>query len=214
MFLKLPPADVRDTQKDFAVQVPSRTSQNTIERFEKIALVHSGFMLNLARKLTGNEAHAEDLYQDTYFKAFRSFESFNGESRCRAWLKKIMINTFINMYNRRQKVVFCHKDDEAFNQFPAEPLENQPDCERSDHDSLLRELVSDEVKKSLMLLPESYRTVVIMYDMLGFSYKEVARKVQAPMGTIKSRLFRGRTALKENLQQYYNEFNGGNDLTG
>jgi len=62
---------------------------NGDNRFEKIALAHSGFMLNLARKLTGNEAHAEDLYQDTYFKAFRSFDKFSGESRCRAWLKKI-----------------------------------------------------------------------------------------------------------------------------
>jgi len=185
---------------------------NGDNRFEKIALAHSGFMLNLARKLTGNEAHAEDLYQDTYFKAFRSFDKFSGESRCRAWLKKIMINTFINMYNRRQKVVFCYQADEVFNQFPAAPLKNQPDCERLDHDSLLRELVSDEVKKSLMLLPEPYRTVVIMYDMLGLTYKEVARKVQAPMGTVKSRLFRGRAALKENLQQYYNEFNGRNGL--
>jgi len=196
------------------MQVSSQTSRNSsVDRFEKIALAHSGFMLNLARRLTGNEAHAEDLYQDTYFKAFRSFDKFSGESRCRAWLKKIMINTFINMYNRRQKVVFCHQDDEVFSQFPAVPSENQPDCEKFDHDSLLREFVSDEVKKSLMLLPESYRTVVIMYDMLGLSYKEVARKVQAPMGTVKSRLFRGRTALKENLQQYYIESNGKNIIT-
>jgi len=188
------------------MQVSSQASPpDSANRFEKIALAHSSFMRNLARKLTGNETHAEDLYQDTYFKAFRSFEKFEGDSRCRAWLKKIMINTFINMYNRKQKVVFCNQDDEIFNQVPAVPFKNQPDCDRLDQDSLLREFVSDEVKKSLMLLPESYRTVVIMYDMLGLSYKEVARKVQAPMGTIKSRLFRGRIALKENLRQYFPE---------
>lgn len=165
-------------------------------------------MLNLARKLTGDISHADDLYQDTYFKAFRSFDSFNGESKCRAWLKKIMINTFINMYNRKQKVIFYYQDDESFNQFRATPTRRQPDCDRLNHDSLLREFVSDEVKRSLMLLPESYRTVVIMYDMLGLTYKEVARKVQAPIGTVKSRLFRGRTALKENLQHYYLKTNG------
>lgn len=186
------------------MQDSSRTSVNRdADRFNEIALAHSTFLLNLARKLTGNEALAEDLYQDTYFKAFRSFDSFNGESRCRAWLKRIMINTFINMYNRKQKVIFYNQTEEEFNQYPAAPDKNQPDCERIDQDSLLREFVSDEVRSSLMLLPESYRTVVIMYDMLGLSYKEVARKVQAPMGTIKSRLFRGRTALKENLRQYY-----------
>jgi len=182
---------------------PQTTDRPTAERFEKIAMVHSAFLLNLARKLTGNEALAEDLFQDTYFKAFRSFDTFNGESRCRAWLKRIMINTFINMYNRKQKVIFYNQTEEEFNQYAAIPDSNQPDCDRIDQDSLLREFVSDEVRSSLMLLPESYRTVVIMYDMLGLSYKEVARKVQAPMGTIKSRLFRGRTALKENLQQYY-----------
>ncbi|UCC80019.1 MAG: sigma-70 family RNA polymerase sigma factor [Candidatus Zixiibacteriota bacterium] len=190
------------------MQVSSQISGRNIARFERVALAHSGFMLNLARKLTGDRSHADDLYQDTYFKAFRSFDSFNGESKCRAWLKKIMINTFINMYNRKQKVIFCYQDDDSFNQFQAAPSGRQPDCEKVDHDSLLREFVSDEVKRSLMLLPESYRTVVIMYDMLGLTYKEVARKVQAPIGTVKSRLFRGRTALKENLQHYYLKTNG------
>jgi RNA polymerase sigma-70 factor (ECF subfamily) len=189
------------------MQVSSTTSRAGIARFEKIALVHSGFMLNFARKLTGNETHAEDLYQDTYYKAFKSFDKFNGEAKCRAWLKKIMINTFINMYNRKQKVIFCQQDDDAFNQFQATPVKRQPDDDRIDQDSLLKEFVSDEVKRSLMLLPESYRTVVIMYDMLGWSYKEVARKVSAPMGTVKSRLFRGRTALKENLRHYYPDSN-------
>jgi RNA polymerase sigma-70 factor (ECF subfamily) len=191
-------------KRGIVMQVSSQTTTHAgVERFEKVAMAHSAFLLNLARKLTGNEALAEDLYQDTYFKAFRSFDTFSGDSRCRAWLKRIMINTFINMYNRKQKVIFYNQTEEEFNQYPAAPKSNQPDCERIDQDELLRKFVSDEVRSSLMLLPESYRTVVIMYDMLGLSYKEVARKVQAPMGTIKSRLFRGRTALKENLQQYY-----------
>jgi RNA polymerase sigma-70 factor (ECF subfamily) len=193
-------------RRGFAMQVSSRSSHRRAARFEEIALVHSGFMLNLARKLTGDESWAEDLYQDTYYKAFKSFHKFSGDAKCRAWLKRIMINTFINMYNRKQKVIFYYLDDSNFDRHQASPANKQPDDDIFDLETILREFVSDEVKKSLMLLPESYRTVVIMYDMLGWSYKEVARKVKAPMGTVKSRLFRGRIALKENLQQYYDEF--------
>lgn len=185
------------------MQASSMTSRRNAARFERIALAHSGFMLNLARKLTGDETHAEDLYQDTYFKAFRSFDKFTGEAKCRAWLKRIMINTFINMYNRKQKVIFYYTADDEFDRFQASPTENEPYYDIPDTDSLLRELVNDEIRRSLMLLPKPYRTVVIMYDMLGFTYNEVARKVKAPLGTVKSRLFRGRNALKVNLQRYY-----------
>jgi RNA polymerase sigma-70 factor (ECF subfamily) len=169
------------------------------ERFEKLALAHSSFMLNLARKLTRDETGAEDLYQDTLFKAFRSFDSFRGDSLCRAWLKRIMINTYINMYNRKQKITFYSQDDESFDNLPAELPLNHPDPDNLDQDSFLREFVCDEVKRSLMLLPPSHRTVIIMFDMLGLSYSEIARRVRAPMGTVKSRLFRGRVALKQNL---------------
>ena len=190
------------------MQASSMTSHEIAARFERIALAHSGFMLNLARKLTGNETHAEDLYQDTYYKAFRSFDKFDGEAKCRAWLKRIMINTFINMYNRKQKVVFYYATDEDFDRFEAAKIDIERPFDTIDPDSFLRESVSDEIKRSLMLLPESYRTVVIMYDMLGLTYKEIALKVKAPLGTVKSRLFRGRSALKLNLQRYYNDTGG------
>jgi RNA polymerase sigma-70 factor (ECF subfamily) len=179
------------------------TSDRTGERFERLALPHSAFMLNLARRLTRDETGAEDLYQDTFFRAFRSFDSFRGESLCRAWLKRIMINTYINMYNRKQKVTFYSQDDEIFDQYPALLSASYPDPDNFDQESFLREFVSDEVRKSLMQLPDSHRTVIIMFDMLGLSYREIACRVKAPMGTVKSRLFRGRLTLKRNLLNFF-----------
>ena len=187
------------------------TAIETGERFEKLALPHSAFMLNLARRLTRDETGAEDLFQDTIYKAYRSFDSFRGDSLCRAWLKRIMINTYINMYNRKQKVVFCSHDDDTFEQFPSVVSIRYPDPDNLDQKSFLREFVSDEVRKSLMQLPETHRTVIIMFDMLGLSYKEISQKVRAPMGTVKSRLFRGRLSLKRNLMNYRTEFNSGGE---
>lgn len=186
------------------MQESSKSGKNrTGERFERLALPHSAFMLNLARRLTRDETGAEDLYQDTFFKAYRSFDSFRGESLCRAWLKRIMINTYINMYNRKQKITFYNQDDDTFDQFPAVISLNYPDPDDFDQESYLRAYVSDEVRKSLMQLPDAHRTVIIMFDMLGLSYREISRRVKAPMGTIKSRLFRGRLALKQNLLNIY-----------
>lgn len=179
------------------------TENRTGERFERLALPHSAFMLNLARRLTRDETGAEDLYQDTLFKAFRSFDSFRGESLCRAWLKRIMINTYINMYNRKQKITFYSQNDDDFDQYPAVISLSYPDPDDFDQESYLREFVSDEVRKSLMQLPDAHRTVIIMFDMLGLSYREISRRVKAPMGTVKSRLFRGRLALKQNLLNFY-----------
>ncbi len=185
---------------------PERLNRNNNDRFEELALVHSGFMLNFARRLTRNETHAEDLFQDTYFKAYKSFETFDGGPRCRAWLKRIMINTYINTYNRKQKIIFYNQLDDLLEQVPARASKIGPDVYKLDQDSILRNYVSDEVRKSLMLLPNSSRTVVIFYDMLGLTYKEIARKIKVPMGTIKSRLFRGRAALRGILRGPYSNY--------
>ncbi len=186
--------------------VPKTLTENSSNRFDKLAMAHKDFMLNYARKLTGNKTHADDLFQDTYFKAFKSFRAFDGGAQCRAWLKKIMINTYINSYNRKRKILFLSHFDDSIGQVPANPFKIEPGVYELDQDSILRNYVSDEIKQSLMLLPSSYRRAVILYDMLGLTYKEIAVKTKVPIGTIKSRLFRGRAALRGSLNQSFSSY--------
>ena len=181
-----------------------RKSSPQNERFVRLALPHKDYLFDLAKRLTGNVTLAEDLFQDTYLKAFCAFDSFDGSSKCRAWLKKIMVNTYINMYNRKRKVIFQFPSNDEFSNYPDAERKKYPNREKIDQKSLLKNFVSDEVKKSLLQLPEEYRQTIILYDMLGFSYKEVADILSKPMGTVKSRLFRARQVLKTSLLKQNN----------
>jgi len=174
------------------------------ERFVRLALPHKDYLFDLAKRLTGNITLAEDLFQDTYLKAFCAFDSFDGSSRCRAWLKKIMVNTYINMYNRKRKVIFHFPDNDEISNYPDSEKKIYPVRERIDQETLLKNFTTDETRKSLLQLPAEYRQTIILYDMLGFSYKEIADILSTPMGTVKSRLFRGRQLLKESLTKQNN----------
>lgn len=177
-------------------------------RFAEQALAHTDFLMRLARKLTGDKSSAEDLFQDTYLKAYRAFDRFDGESRCRAWLKKIMLNTYINMYNRRQKIVFFHRQNEELSRLPDNSEPEYPQGREINEEQLLHNFVCDEIRQSLLNLPDEYRMAVILYDMLGISYKEIADTLSLPIGTVKSRLFRGRKYLKEFLKENSGNGNG------
>jgi len=174
-------------------------ARHPADRFSRQALAHSDFLMRLARKLTGDNATAEDLFQDTYLKAFKSFDSFEGESRCRAWLKRIMLNTYINMYNRKQKITFYQRDNSELSELPGRTPDNIPQNVDLNEDNILRNFVCDRIRNSLLLLPDEYRLAIILYDMLGISYKEISETLGLPIGTVKSRLFRGRKFLKHNL---------------
>jgi len=170
-------------------------------------LPHSDFLIRLARRLTRDKASAEDLFQDTYLKAFKSFESFDGESRCRAWLKRIMLNTYINMYNRGQKIIFLRRDNNELSHIPSKIAVGYPQGEKIDEEHILRNFVCDEIRSSLMALPDEYRMTLILYDMLGIPYKEIAEILALPIGTVKSRLFRARKWFKVNLLENSSENN-------
>lgn len=182
------------------------------DNFSRHALAHRDFLMRLARKLTGNVTVAEDLIQDTYLKAFRAFDRFEGETRCRAWLKKIMMNTYINMYNRKQKVIFFQRDNREMAEIPNDDVEHFPHAENIDEDHFLRNFVCDEIRDSILAMPNEYRMTLILYDMLGVSYKQISEMLGVPIGTVKSRLFRGRKSLKSHIEK--NTGNGNNHKNG
>ncbi|MFC1554163.1 sigma-70 family RNA polymerase sigma factor [candidate division KSB1 bacterium] len=168
--------------------------------FEKEALVHLDALYNMALKLTYNEEDARDLVQETYFKAFRFFDQFQEGSNCKAWLFTILKNTFINSYrkniNSSKKVEFDSvepfidlvKDKQLSN--------DSPDINVLDH------YLSDEVDAALLKLPEEYKIVLVLSDIEGFSYKEIADILDCPIGTIRSRLSRARGIMFRLLLKY------------
>lgn len=182
------------------------------DEFARLALAHRNFLMHLARRLTGDTTSAEDLFQDTYLKAYKAFDTFDGTSRCKAWLKRIMINTYINMYHRRRKVIFHQRDNEEMAQYPDIAVQKLPRHEELNEDNILRNFVCDEIRNSLLLLPDGHRITIIFHDMLGLQYKEISEILGLPIGTVKSRLNRGRKTLRENLLDGDGNGNGHNKI--
>jgi RNA polymerase sigma-70 factor (ECF subfamily) len=157
-----------------------------------------------AMRLTRNQADAEDLVQETYLKAYRSFATFAEGSNLRAWLYRILTNNFINSYRAKQR-----RPDET-------DLEDVEDlylyrrlgalegvlASRSAEDQLMDLFTDDEVKAALESLPENFRLPVLLADVEGFSYKEIAEILDIPIGTVMSRLHRGRKAMHKRLYEF------------
>jgi RNA polymerase sigma-70 factor (ECF subfamily) len=165
--------------------------------FEAEALPHLDLLYRVGLRLTGDPAAAEDLVQDTILKALRAWSSFRPGSNARAWLVTILRNQFINGW-RRQKRSPANVDPEAI---PEQPDRNDPDPEGR----FFAELVDETVTDALDALPDDFREVVILSDLEGLPYAEVAEALEIPVGTVKSRLFRGRRILKGTLRRYAEE---------
>lgn len=165
--------------------------------FEKEALVHLDALYRTARRLTGHREEAEELVQETFLKAYRAFDRYEPGTNARAWLFRILRNTFLNRYERRKREAGA---------VPLEAVEpvlgaDDPDLGLSPdtYDGMLGRVLEDDVRNALMALPEAYRTVVVLADMEGLAYREIAEIVEIPVGTVMSRLFRGRRALRRDL---------------
>lgn len=165
--------------------------------FEEEALVHLDTLYNVALRLTGNASDAEDLVQDTVTKAFRAWDKYQRGTNCRAWLVTILRNTFINQFRRESKrptpVQFDTVED--FSVF--ETVQD-----RDPEGSFYRSIVDDEVKRAIQELPEDFRIPVVLSDVEGMGYAEIAEILGVPVGTVKSRLFRGRRRLQQRLYEY------------
>jgi RNA polymerase sigma-70 factor (ECF subfamily) len=167
------------------------------DEFEREALVHLDTLYNVGLRLTGDPADAEDLVQDAVTKAYRAWDSYEVGTNCRAWLITILRNTFINQYRKRSRRPTPVEFD-AVEDFSVFENVQDEDPEGSFFDSI----VDDEVKRAIQDLPEEFRTPVVLSDIEGLSYAEIAGILDVPVGTVKSRLFRGRRRLQRRLYEY------------
>lgn len=171
------------------------------ERLEQLALGHIDALYRTALRMTRNATDAEDLVQEAYLRAFRSLYQFTEGTNLRAWLFRILTNTYINDYRRRQRRPTSASLDGIEEFYLYDHLVDsrvQPRAERPE-DVVLQQLTVDDVTRAIEALPEEFRQVVLLADVEGFAYREIADIVDIPVGTVMSRLFRARRRLQRQL---------------
>ncbi len=175
--------------------------------FEREALPHLGVLRQFAVQLCGDEQYAHDLVQETMLKALRSFHTYREGTNCRAWLFQICKNSYINAYRRKQyETIAVDFEEESFGVREGRVDEVartlHPVAVDGWSGEFQRGAFSDEVASALESIPEEYQTVLILSDIEGFTYEEIASLVSAPLGTVRSRIHRGRKALARRLNAY------------
>jgi RNA polymerase sigma-70 factor (ECF subfamily) len=179
----------------------------TREDFTHDAMQHAPQLFSTAMRMTRNRSDAEDLVQETFIKAWRSFATYQQGTNLRAWLFRIMTNTYINKYNAQQRKPTETELDDVEELFLYKRLGSvdQSQLSQSAEDKMLSLFTDDEVKKALEELPDQFRIPVLMSDVEGFSYKEIAEILEIPLGTVMSRLHRGRKSMQKMLYEYAKE---------
>ena len=171
--------------------------------FEKEAVPHMNSVYNFALRMTGDADDADDLVQETFLKAFRFFDKFERGTNCKAWLFRILKNSFINDYRKQTKEP-DKVDYEDIQNFYETIKSDEIDSSHYEHDAFTN-LLDDEISKAIAKLPEDFRTVIILNDIEGFTYEEIADFVDIPVGTVRSRLHRARKMLYSQLYDYAKE---------
>jgi RNA polymerase sigma-70 factor (ECF subfamily) len=177
------------------------------ENFTNDAMQYAPQLFATALRMTRNKADAEDLVQETFLKGWRAFDSYQQGTNLRAWLFRIMTNTFINRYNSQQRRPQETELDEVEELFLFRRMGafDQSKMSQSAEDQMLELFTDDEVKNAIEELPETFRIPVLLSDVEGFSYKEIAEMLEVPIGTVMSRLHRGRKAMQKMLYEYAKE---------
>ncbi len=172
--------------------------------FADQAMEHMPSLYSAALRMTRNPADAEDVVQETYLKAFRGFGSFREGTNLKAWLYRILTNTFINRYRKQQRRPDESSLDDVEDFFLYRRLGGLEGARagRSAEDELLEVFGESEVKEAVESLSEQFRLAVLLADVEGFSYKEIAEILDVPVGTVMSRLHRGRKGLQKRLYEF------------
>ncbi len=184
----------------FLAAVVPRSTRRKQEDFQNEALPHSDILYNYALRTTGNQDDARDLLQETFLKAYRFWDKYEKGTNVRAWLFRIMKNSYINRYRKESK------EPDKVDYGDVENFYNSIRAEYKDtndlQEKLFGNLLGDEVAKALASIPEDFRTVVILCDIEGLTYEEIAEFIDRPIGTVRSRLHRGRKLLQAQLFEY------------
>lgn len=168
--------------------------------FNREVIPHLDALYNFALRLTSDPNDAEDLVQDTIVKAYRFFNSYEKGTNAKAWLFRILKNSYINTYRKNSKKPQEVDYDEISTFYETIRAER---TETSDlEDKMFRELIDDDLANALDAIPEDFRTVVLLCDVEEFTYEEISNMLDVPIGTIRSRLHRGRNLLKDQLFEY------------
>lgn len=175
---------------------------NVQDEFIELIEPHKSALYNTAYRLTRNQIYAEDLLQDTYYKAYRALNQYQKDTNFRAWIFRILVNTYITGYRKamkQPKKVYYHVHEDSFLDVLLNDSSDYKDYIKHDN---IEDLFEDDIIDALQKLPYHFRLVVLLCDIEGFSYNEIANIINSPLGTVMSRLYRGRKLLQRYLKNY------------
>ena len=167
------------------------------QEFEESALVHMQSIYNAALRLTREKTEAEDLFQETFLRAYRFFHQFQPGTDCRAWLFAILHSLFVNRVRRTSYPQVDFDEERVYREVEVgRSLPQNPEA------NVIHRLAGEDIHRAIAALPPKFRATVVLADVEGFSYREIAEICQVPIGTVMSRLYRGRQVLRTALQEY------------